>query len=68
MKHGERDAEKARYWHKAIGDAVRSGMSIREFCRRRELLVATRDEGPSGEGDAAQAGSARRRGEICPGE
>lgn len=34
---GKGDAEKARYWQKTISEAVRSGMSIREFCRRRRL-------------------------------
>ena len=33
-KHG---AEKARYWQKTTGDAVRSGMSIRESYRQRWL-------------------------------
>jgi len=31
------DAEKARYWKRTISEAARSGMSIREFCRRRQL-------------------------------
>jgi hypothetical protein len=31
------DVEKQRYWQKTIGDAARSGMSIREFCRQRRL-------------------------------
>jgi len=34
---GKGDAEKARYWQKTIREAVRSGMSIREFCRQRRL-------------------------------
>ncbi len=37
MSRGDRDVEKARYWQKTIREAVRSGMSIREFCRRRRL-------------------------------
>lgn len=37
MSHRERDAEKARYWQRTIREAVRSGMSIREFCRQRRL-------------------------------
>jgi hypothetical protein len=37
MRSGKGDAEKARYWQRAIGEAVRSGMSIREFCRQRWL-------------------------------
>ncbi len=37
MGSWKRDAEKARYWQRTIGEAVRSGMSIREFCRRRRL-------------------------------
>jgi hypothetical protein len=32
-----RDMEKERYWQKVIGEAARSGKSIREFCRRRRL-------------------------------
>ena len=31
------DAEKARYWQRAISKAARSGMSIRAFCRQRRL-------------------------------
>jgi hypothetical protein len=34
VKH---DVEKARYWEKTIREAVRSGMSIQEFCRQRKL-------------------------------
>ena len=37
MRSGKGDAEKARYWQRTIWEAVRSGMSIREFCRRRRL-------------------------------
>jgi hypothetical protein len=37
MSSGKRDAEKARYWQKAIREATRSGISIREFCRRHRL-------------------------------
>jgi len=31
------DAETARYWQQRLGEAVRSGISIREFCWRRRL-------------------------------
>jgi hypothetical protein len=31
------DVEKARFWRAAIREAARSGVSIREFCRRRKL-------------------------------
>ena len=31
------DVEKQRYWQRTIGEAARSGMSIREFCRQRRL-------------------------------
>jgi hypothetical protein len=31
------DARKARYWQQMLGEAARSGLSIREFCRRRRL-------------------------------
>ncbi len=34
---GKGDAEKARHCQKTISEAARSGMSIREFCRRRRL-------------------------------
>ncbi len=37
MGSGKGDAEKARYWQRTISEAARSGMSIREFCRRRRL-------------------------------
>jgi transposase-like protein len=31
------DAKKARYWQVKLGEAARSGISIREFCRRHRL-------------------------------
>jgi transposase-like protein len=31
------DVEKQRYWQRTIGEAARSGMSIREFCRQHRL-------------------------------
>jgi transposase-like protein len=31
------DMEKARFWRKAVHEAARSGLSIREFCRQRKL-------------------------------
>ena len=37
MGSQNRDVEKERYWQKIIPEAVRSGMSIREFCRQRRL-------------------------------
>jgi transposase-like protein len=37
MGSQKRDVEKERYWQKIIREAVRSGMSIREFCRQRRL-------------------------------
>ena len=33
----QRDVEKERYWRQVVGDAARSGLSIREFCRRHDL-------------------------------
>ena len=36
----KRDEAKARFWQGAIREAARSGVSIREFCRRRKLEVA----------------------------
>ena len=32
-----RDIEKERYWRKVIGEAARSGVSVRQFCRQRRL-------------------------------
>ena len=37
MSSGKGDAEKERYWQRVIGEAARSGISIREFCRQRRL-------------------------------
>ena len=37
MNGKNRDVEKQRYWQRTIGDAARSGMSIREFCRQHRL-------------------------------
>ena len=37
MNRKTQDMEKQRYWQRTIGDAARSGMSIREFCRQRRL-------------------------------
>ena len=37
MNGKNHDVEKQRYWQRTIGDAARSGMSIREFCRQRRL-------------------------------
>ncbi len=37
MSSGKGDREKAGYWQKTIREAVRSGMSIREYCRQRRL-------------------------------
>jgi hypothetical protein len=37
MDRGKLDAEKARYWQQRLGEAARSGISIREYCRRRRL-------------------------------
>jgi hypothetical protein len=33
----KQDVEKARFWQATIREATRSGVSIREFCRRRKL-------------------------------
>jgi len=32
-----KDVEKHRYWQRTIGEAARSGMSIREYCRQRHV-------------------------------
>jgi hypothetical protein len=37
MGDGKGDAKKARHWQEVLGEAARSGISIREFCRRRRL-------------------------------
>lgn len=37
MSGKKRDTEKARQWRKTIREAAGSGLSIREFCRRRKL-------------------------------
>ena len=37
MNRKNHDVEKQRYWRRTIGDAARSGMSIREFCRQRRV-------------------------------
>jgi transposase len=37
MNPKKRDMEKQRYWRTTIGEAARSGMSIREFCQQRRL-------------------------------
>src|SRR5208282_3339692 len=33
----KQDVEKRRFWQRMIGEAARSGTSIREFCRRHRL-------------------------------
>jgi len=33
----KRDVEKERYWRRVIGEAARSGVSIRRFCQQRKL-------------------------------
>jgi hypothetical protein len=40
QSRGRVDLAKHRRWQKTIGDAARSGLSIREFCRRRKLAVS----------------------------
>ena len=54
---GKLDVEKARYWQQRLGEAARSGMSIREYCRRRRLkesqflpVAASAPAGPAGRG------------------
>jgi len=37
MGVGKPDVEKARYWQQRLGEAARSGISIREYCRRHRL-------------------------------
>jgi hypothetical protein len=40
MQQRKRDAEKARHWQNMIREAARSGLSVREFCRRRRLTIS----------------------------
>jgi hypothetical protein len=35
--NGKNDVEKQRYWRRTIGEAARSGLSTREFCRQHRL-------------------------------
>jgi len=37
MGDGKADAKKARHWQELLSEAARSGISIREFCRRKRL-------------------------------
>ena len=37
MRRKKQDKEKARFWQSTIREAARSGISVREFCRRRKL-------------------------------
>src|SRR5216684_5212189 len=37
MNRKSENVEKHRYWQRTIGNAARSGMSIREFCRQRHV-------------------------------
>ncbi len=39
-RRGRVDLSKHRRWQRTIGEAARSGLSIREFCRRRKLTVS----------------------------
>jgi len=64
-----KDVKKQRYWQRTMGEAARSGMSIREFCRQRQVkesqfywwqrkLKADRQEpkaAPGGDGRASFA-------------
>jgi len=34
------EVEKDRYWRNVIHEAARSGMSIREFCRQRQVTIS----------------------------
>jgi hypothetical protein len=36
----KQDVEKARRWRDMIREAARSGLSVREFCRRRQLKMS----------------------------
>ena len=40
QSRGRVDLAKHRRWQRTIGEAARSGLSIREFCRRRKLTVS----------------------------
>jgi hypothetical protein len=41
------DPEKSRTWRSLIQEASRSGLSVREFCRRRRLKERKRPVNPS---------------------
>jgi transposase-like protein len=68
MAKGQRgDAERERFWRGALGRFVKSGLSVREFCRRERLsepsfyawrrILRERDGGRR----EADAGNGRRR-------
>jgi hypothetical protein len=73
------DMEKARFWRGVIHEAARSGLSIREFCRRRKLrecqfywwqrkLTAARPESRAAKASADQASFALVSGEPGMGD
>jgi len=70
----KQDVEKRRFWQRMIGEAARSGISIREFCRRHRLkesqflLVAAQAQGRSTGTDIAQARNRPGSGELCAGQ
>ena len=37
MKSKQADVEKKRYWQRMVREAIRSKLSIREFCRQNQL-------------------------------
>jgi hypothetical protein len=61
---GKGDAEKARYWHRTISEAARSGKSIRALCRQRRLPSTARAS-QSASGIALEEG--RRRATLSSG-
>ena len=40
QSRGRVDIVKHKHWQRTIGEAARSGLSIREFCRQRKLTVS----------------------------
>ncbi len=79
MRTRKPDMEKARFWRGVIHEAARSGLSIREFCRRRKLrecqfywwqrkLTAVRPESRTPKAATGQASFALVSGEPGMGD
>jgi hypothetical protein len=62
----KQDVEKARRWQKIIRQAARSGLSVQEFCRRRELTISQVLLVAAEVGAAADVGTAEAAGVRGP--